>query len=152
MSQANGPVNPYHSNFDPSTPPPPTKKSRVGLILAILGGVGVLGLIACCGGGYAMMNFGFNIIGSQVTTTLRTNAKATEKLGEIKSCKMDFVASSSHPNNQKPGNPQQIMIFNVEGTKDSGIVTAEITNRPGQQEIRLIELRTSSGEVIPLGP
>jgi hypothetical protein len=151
MSMNSSPQNPYHSQFDTSAPPPP-KKSKLGLILAIIAGVVFLGFLACCGGGYFFMNLGFDVIGAQATNSIRAHPQAAAKLGEVKSCKVDFVASAAHPENQKPGNTRQIMVFNVEGANGSGVLTAEVVNQPGQQEMRLIELRMSSGEVVRFGP
>jgi len=124
----------------------------MGWILAIVGVLGVLGLLVCCGGGYALMNVGFDMMGAQATTAIRSNPTANDKIGEVKSCKVDFPASAAHPENQKKDNQRQILVFNVEGTKGSGILTGELVNQPGQQELKPRELRMSTGEIITFAP
>lgn len=157
MSTGNVPNNPYHAQYDPSSsfaPPPgspPSKSSKTGCIVAAVGGVLLVGLVVCCGGGYALMNFGLDVIGAQVANQLRANPQVNEKLGEIKSCKVDFAASAAHEDNQKGRGDAQTMVFNIEGSKDSGVLTAELRDRGGTQEMVRGELRLSSGETIVVG-
>lgn len=147
MSMDSGSQNPYKAQYD-SSPPPPAKKSNLGCILAVVGGIALVGLLVCCGGGYSLMSVGFDMMGAQATTAIRANPIANEKIGEVKSCKVDFAASAAHPENQNSDGERQIMVFNVEGTKGSGVLTAQVVDEPGQQNLKPVELRMSTGEVI----
>ena len=140
--------NPYDNLGNPNNPAP--KSGGAGkTILWILGILGVLGLV-CCGGVVAVtywtMNAASGVIGNTAVETFKSNPDVVNELGEIKSSKMNFMATGEETN--KKGGGAQVIVVDVEGSKGKGQFIFEMD--PNSQDIGKAKLRMSDGREIEL--
>ena len=152
MSQGNyggytppNPSNPY-ANPGSFGQMPPKKKSKLGLILGIVGGVGVVLALVCCGGGYFVFNASMNIIGDQVKTQVQNHPAIQEHIGTIETSSMDFPASIKE--SDKAGGGNNRFVVHIKGSKGSGDVIGK--QQPGQQSLSDKILRLPDGKEFPL--
>jgi hypothetical protein len=110
------------------------------LILAACVGLGFL----CCGGGTAFLYFGMHEIARQVRSELDDNPVLVEHVGEIQEFEIDFAASFGEDGDD-------VFVYNVTGTKGSGVVTAEhVTIDADTEEVVWARLTLPTGETVDL--
>lgn len=109
--------NSYPPPPPPSSPPngyeqePPRSKRGGGMtVLIVLLVVGGACVLLCCGGGGAFFWFGSNVFSEQVRNELRDNPVIAERIGEIRSMKVDWTKSAA-------AEGEDVYVFNIEGTK-----------------------------------
>jgi hypothetical protein len=132
------------AGFTPVAGPPPRRSSRGcwigGSFLALL--VALL----CCGGGVALVRFGFQIIATEIEEQLADNPKLKEQIGEIQSFETEWSRTLVHKE-------KDVTVFNVRGDKGEGRITVHhVTNDEGDEEIQSAVLRLSTGESVELVP
>ena len=153
MSQGNyggyTPSNPNNPYANPGSfgQAPPKKKSKLGLILGIIGGVGVVICLLCCGGGYLLFNAGMNVIGDQVKTQVQGHPAIQEHIGTIETSSMDFPASLKESEKHGGGGNNRFVVH-IKGSKGSGDIVGK--QRPGQQSLSEKVLRLPDGKELPL--
>lgn len=134
------PQMPQHPRFDDR----PQSSSKLPWILGILGGVVVLGLLVCCGGFYALMNVGMNVVAEDIRMQLRDHPTIQEHVGEIQSIDVAFGASMAHDDDET-------FVYEVKGSKGNGELTVKsITHFDETEEIVSATLRTDDGETFEL--
>lgn len=154
MSQDPNANHPYASTFgDQAASLPPKKSTNWGCILGVIALVGLLGVGVCCGGGYFIVNKGMNAVGQQLANRLQQRPDVVEKMGEVKSASMDFMAIGNHPTNQNPDpdSPTQVIVFRVEGAKQSGTLEVEIRQGDDPTNVKDGILKLDNGETITFG-
>lgn len=120
---------------------PPRKRSPWLIVLIILLVVGGGGIAICCGGGYFAMQKGLDVFAESVKEDLRNDPVIRQQLGEVQSVEMDFSASA-----QASQGDQQVMVFDVEGTKGSGRVRGEVMKSdPNQVRLENARLELPDG-------
>ncbi len=135
-------ANQYQS---PQTPSPTKGKSNKTLVILILVLVGGFFLI-CCGGFGGLTYFGLDIVSSEVESQVRDHPTIKAEIGEIKSFDMSLTKSAHI-------REDDVFVFDVQGTKGDGEVTAKIfTNSEGMEEIIRASLKTSTGRTMSLIP
>ncbi len=139
--------NPY-DNFGNQPQAAPKSGGAGKTILWILGILGVLGLV-CCGGVVAVSWWGMNaasgILGDTAVETFKSNPDVVNELGEIKSSKVNFMATGEESN--KKGGGAQVIVVDVEGTKGKGQFIFEMDPN-SQNDIGKAKLRMSDGKRI----
>ena len=124
----------------------PAPRRSVWLWLAILAGFVLVGTLVCCGGGFAIINFGFGVITVEIEDQLRDNEKLREHIGEINEFEMDWRRSLAD-------DEDDTFTYRVKGDKGNGtVVVKHITNDAGDEEIVSARLRTESGQTIEIVP
>ncbi len=140
--------NPY-DNFGNQPPAAPKSGGAGKTILWILGILGVLGLV-CCGGVVAVSWWGMNaasgILGDTAVETFKSNPDVVNELGEIKSSKVNFMATGEESN--KKGGGAQVIVVDVEGSKGKGQFIFEMD--PNSKDIGKAKLRMSDGREFEL--
>lgn len=126
--------------------PPPKKSSYLWLYILL----GVLGFFAlgCCGCvGLGMWGMGRvqDELGKVMLAQAGQNPVVQEKLGEVRSARMNFIESAQE-SEKNPGQPGSL-VFDVEGSKGSGKL---VVQQDGPEKLKFRELRLSSGETINL--
>lgn len=140
MFSPRDPFNPYGSA------PARTKSSSWLWAIVALAGLGIVGIVVCCGGGFWLMSFGLNVMTAEVEDDLRDNPRFQEHVGEIQQFEMDWSRSFGE-------NDNDTFVYNVKGTKGSGKITIKhITNDAGEEEIVSASLRLDSGQTVELIP
>lgn len=134
------------NQYQPPQPPSPTKgksnKTLVILILVLVGGF----FLICCGGLGGLTYFGVDIVSSEVENQVRNHPMIKAEIGEIKSFDMSLTKSAHI-------REDDVFVFDVQGTKGDGEVTAKIfTNSEGMEEIIRASLKTSTGKTMSLIP
>ncbi|QDT38981.1 hypothetical protein Pan189_33810 [Stratiformator vulcanicus] len=125
--------------------PLPRKKGGKGCLIAgiILGilGLGALGLIICCGGGfYAIMG----VMSQAVEEEMRQNEVIAEHVGEVTSFSFNYGDTFGGENR---------LIFDIEGTKAGGQVIMEVDqNAPQEEQIQGGRLILDNGDEYDLFP
>ena len=122
---------------------PRSQWTPLKLILAlVVGGSAVL--MVCGGGCAAIVIFGMNVLTKEIELELRDNPALVEHVGEVESFELDWMASIGHPDDD-------VWIFQVQGTKGSGEITAKSVTMPdGNEHIEWATLRLSHGETVEL--
>ena len=130
------------NQYQPPQSPSPTKgKSNKTLVILILVLVG--GFFLICGG---LTYFGLDIVSSEVGNQVRDHPTIKAEIGEIKSFDVSLTKSAHI-------REDDVFVFDVQGTKGNGEVTAKIfTNSEGMEEIIRASLTTSTGRTISLIP
>ncbi|MEC9095050.1 MAG: hypothetical protein VX776_00375 [Planctomycetota bacterium] len=134
------------NQYQPPQLPSPTKgksnKTLVILILVLVGGF----FLICCGGLGGLTYFGLDIVSSEVENQVRNHPTIKSEIGEIKSFDMSLTKSAHI-------REDDVFVFDVQGTKGDGEVTAKIfTNSEGMEEIIRASLKTSTGRTMSLIP
>ncbi|MGB7346289.1 MAG: hypothetical protein WBD20_18875 [Pirellulaceae bacterium] len=154
MSMA--PNNPFENNQQdsfPGTSVQPKKGKNVWLIvLAIVGGLGLLSVMVCCGVGYWGYSKGTQMVADELQGQLTGNAVIEEHIGEINSVSMNLSAVIEEAKKQQEAGDQGAppsMVFDIEGSKGSGRIL--MNNEPGGQpsEVELV-MADGSRHTIPL--
>ena len=128
------------NQYQPPHSPSPTKgKSNKTLVILIL-------VLICCGGLGELTYFGVDIVSSEVENQVRNHPMIKAEIGEIKSFDMSLTKSAHI-------REDDVFVFDVQGTKGDGEVTAKIfTNSEGMEEIIRASLKTSTGKTMSLIP
>ncbi len=134
------------NQYQPPQLPSPTKgksnKTLVILILVLVGGF----FLICYGGLGGLTYFGLDIVSSEVENQVRNHPTIKSEIGEIKSFDMSLTKSAHI-------REDDVFVFDVQGTKGDGEVTAKIfTNSEGMEEIIRASLKTSTGRTMSLIP
>jgi hypothetical protein len=110
------------------------------------GAVCLLGVLVCCGGGFALMSFGFGVITVEVEDQLRDNEQVRQHLGEIQEFEMDWTRSFADEDDDT-------FTYRIKGDKGSGTIKVKhITNDDGDEEIVSASLRLDSGQTVEIVP
>ncbi|QEG41953.1 Coa1/Tim21 domain-containing protein [Roseimaritima ulvae] len=134
------PQMPQHPRFDDR----PQGGSKLPWILGAIGGVVLLGVLVCCGGGYALVNLGMNVVAEDIRMQLRDHPTVREHIGEIESIDTAFGASLAHEDDDT-------FVYNVSGDKGDGELTVKsVTGGDGMEDIVSATLRTDDGETYEL--
>jgi hypothetical protein len=144
MSYGPSPQSPnWHQDSHLSQPAP----RRSGWIWFVAGGaVLLLGVLVCCGGGVALVGFGFGIMTAEVENQLRDNERLREHIGEIKEFKIDWTRSLADEDDDT-------FTYHVRGDKGGGTITVKhITNDDGDEEVVSASLRLDSGKTVEIIP
>jgi hypothetical protein len=108
--------------------------------------VGGLTIVLCCGGGTALVVFFMNVMTKEVEVELRDNEVLIEHLGPIVSFELDWTGSFAKDDDE-------VFVFQVEGTKGKGEITAKSVTGPDDNEhVEWAKLRLPTGEVVDLVP
>jgi hypothetical protein len=125
MSMA--PNNPFENNQQdplPGTPVRPNQGKSVWLwVLAIVGGLGLLAVIVCCGLGYYGYSAGTAMVAEEIKGQLTGHPTIEEHIGEISSVSMNLGAVIEEAKKQQEAGDQGAppsMVFDIEGSKGSG--------------------------------
>lgn len=134
------------NQYQPPQSPSPTKgksnKTLVILTLVLAGGF----FLICCGGLGGLTYFGLDIVSSEVGNQVRDHPTIKAEIGEIKSFDVSLTKSAHI-------REDDVFVFDVQGTKGNGEVTAKIfTNSEGMEEIIRASLTTSTGRTMSLIP
>ena len=133
---------PGHS-FDPHAAPR-RPGSPVPLILAILGGLGAVTFLACCGGCLALAYFGKSVAERELTDQLRDNPALQEHIGDIEQLSYNFIATAAIEDDD-------VEVYDVQGTKGKGEITMKTSSlMDAEDEIIWARLRLDSGETVEL--
>lgn len=139
------PTDLYNQRFDPygNQPQRPHSSSKsIWIILAVIGGVMLLG---CCGGCLGLVYFGKGVIEEEVANELRGNPVLIREVGTIESLKVNFVASAAQDD-------EEIFVYDVQGSKSSGkIKVLSVTDDLFDEEIVIwAELELPDGKKFTL--
>lgn len=119
---ATAPQDPFNQG---GTPPgqPPRQKSNVWLwVLGIVGGLGLLGILICCGSMFAFYRFGTGMLGEQVKNQLQGNPVVQEHVGNIESVDMNLAATAE----ETQGGNRDVLVFDVQGSKSVAQLAARV--------------------------
>lgn len=150
-----GPNNPFETNQQdplPGTPVQPKKGKSVWLwVLGIVGGLGLLGLIVCCGGAYWGYNKSTQMVADELKGKLAGNAVIEEQIGEISTVAVNLSAVIEEAKKQQEaggeGAPPSL-VFDIEGSKGSGRILMK--EDPGQSSEVDLVMSDGSRFTIPL--
>ncbi len=147
---SNNPNSPFGNPNDSFGNNPTPKKSNTWLwVLGIIGGIGILGAIVCCGGSFALYRAGSSALAEQLKQNLAGHPTINDQIGDIQSMSMDLIATGK-AGEAKPGT----IAFKIEGSKGSGFIEIhqDELNRVNQgQGLSSAELVMSNGTRYPLG-
>jgi hypothetical protein len=141
-----GPQQPYTSPTPGSFDRPPQKKGwSIGCILGIIALVVGGGGLVCCGGTGGLGWFATNYFLTLVSNEVKNQPVVREHLGEVTACNFDLMATGEV-------NQEDHFVFNVQGSKGSGVVTVHA--QPEGEKVRIVSgnLRMSTGETFNLEP
>ena len=142
---SNNPNNPFDDN-----PPnqgyaqgaPPQKSSNTWLwVLGILGALGLVGAVVCCGGSYFAFRAGTGMMADAFKAELADNPVIEEHIGTIDSMSMNLGKTSEY-GQSSPGS----IAFDISGSKGSGtILIKQETRADGQPGVGSAELILADG-------
>tara|TARA_R110002049_G_scaffold4601_4_gene31955 strand:+ start:231782 stop:232312 length:531 start_codon:yes stop_codon:yes gene_type:complete len=142
---SNNPNNPFDDNQPNqgyAQGGPPQKKSNTWLwVLGILGALGLVGALVCCGGTFFAYKAGTGMMAEAFKSQLADNPVIEEHIGTIDSMSMSLGKTSEYAESS-PGS----LAFDISGAKGSGTVL--IKQQPGadgQPGIGSAELIMSDG-------
>ena len=125
---SNNPNNPFdvnQPNQGYAQGGPPQKKSKTWLwVLGILGALGVVGALVCCGGTFFAYKAGTGMMAEAFKAQLSGNPVIEEQIGTIDSMSMNLGATSEY-GQSSPGS----IAFDISGSKGSGTIL--IKQQPG---------------------
>ncbi len=135
---ATGPNNPFQ-NTQPgqplNDPQVPKQGSSVWLwILAIIGGIGLITVIVCCGVGYWGYSKGTQMVADELKSQISDHPVIEEHIGEVQSVQMNLGAVVEEAKKQQESGdqgPPPSMVFDIKGSKGSGRIL--MRNEPGGQ-------------------
>lgn len=123
---SNSPTNPFDPNTGQPAAPTVKKKSNVWLwVIGIIGGLGLVAAIACCGSVFWAYNFGMGKVAEAVKADLMGNPVIGEHIGDIEELSMNLTATGEE---QQNGGKPNTMVMDVKGSKGSG----QLILTPGQ--------------------
>lgn len=94
---------------------PRKRKGCIFWVVILIGGMSLMGVCACCGGGYWVLNFLTNNYQQQ----LAGNPVIVEQIGEIESMSMNF----SKTGEERESNPNaSTFAFDIQGSESSGTI------------------------------
>jgi len=124
---SNSPTNPFDPNTGQAAIPTVKKKTNVWLwVIGIIGGLGLVAAIVCCGGSYWAFNFGMGKVAETVKTDLMGNPVIGEHIGDIEDLSMNLTATGEE---QQNGAKPNTMVLDAKGSKGSGKLI--VTPGPG---------------------
>ncbi len=134
----------YGQNFGPQTPPL-TKSSKAPILLAVLGGLGLLCLLVCCGAGVWLVQFGMSVVSADIENQLRDHPQIEEHVGVIQKLEVDWAKSLAEDD-------YDIWTYDIEGSKGKGEIVVESKSdfNSDSEVIISATLRLSTGEKIEL--
>ena len=98
----------------------------------------------CIVGVIGVIFLGLGMVAADVEVEVRDRPAIRENIGEIEEFNINYSKTAAHEDDE-------VFVFDVEGTKGDGEVTAKIeTNINGEEEIIWAELRTSAGDTIAI--
>jgi len=104
----------------------------------------LLCVLMCCGGGYALIGFGMNVVAEDIRMQLRDHPTIQEHIGEMESLDVNFTASMAHPDDDT-------FIYEASGSKGKGELTVQsITLDDDSEDIRAATLRLPDGQTFEL--
>lgn len=141
---AMAPNNPFENDStDPFPGTPVQAKSSKSIWLWVLGIVTALGLLsvmACCGGGYWAINKTMQVLADDLSGKLIGNAVVEEHIGEIKSVSGDlgstFTEIKAHAEAGEVGQPP--LVFSIEGSNGSGKLQIRNDADGSPEEVKLV--------------
>ena len=138
-----GPSTPPIETQDPSQKTPfPWRK----VLIFGCGGCAVIVALAMVFGGWALMKLGLGVFADEVESELRSNPVIIEHVGRIEEFELDLSASVAEAGSED-------FVFEVSGTKGSGLVTATcVTNEDGIEEVVAGTIQLESGVTLNLFP
>ena len=140
-------TNPYANLGAQGQAPPPKKSNTLLWILGIVGGVGVLAGLCCCGGGYFVFNTGLNMVAEQTKAEVQGHPAIQEHIGTIETATTDFSASITETE-KKGGQGNNHLVIHVKGSKGSGDIIGR--QQQGGQRLTNKILRLPDGKEFPL--
>ncbi len=133
-----------YSDFGaPPTPAPAPKPSKTPIILAVVGGIGLICVLVCCGAGIWVVQFGMSVVSADIENQLRDHPEIEEHVGAIQSLEVDWAKSMAEDD-------YDIWTYDVEGTKAKGELIVESESDFDSEVIVSATLRLSTGEEIEL--
>lgn len=145
------PTDPPQDFSDNPYQPASTPKSKKGgntvlIIFAVIGILGTVGVVACCGLGGAGFYAAMNVISSEVQTLVADDPVVQEKIGDIQSTKLNMGFTTKVQEDEG----KRTFVFDIEGSNGSGTLTAKLeTDAPGRPEIIWAQLEVD-GEIYDL--
>ena len=132
MSQT--PRNPFDSGDQFGQPA--QKSSNTWLwVLGIIGGIFLVGSIACCGLMYYGWNQASGLIAETVIQEFADDPIVVEKIGTITSSEMNFREAV---NESSKNNDVAAMVFDISGDKGSGKLIHRTNNKTGEVTVTLV--------------
>ena len=118
---SNDPHNPFSRQGagDRFDSPAPKKSNRWLWVIGIIGGLGLLGILVCCGSVFFAFQFGAGMLGEEVKAELQGNPTIREHLGDVESAKMNLTATAQENQEQAEND---LLVFDVQGSQASGRV------------------------------
>lgn len=117
----------------------PFKKSRRGCFLgcAIVSGIVML---VCCGGGYWAMDFVSQQLGDQVVRQTAGDPVMAEHIGELETARFEWWETGQQSQQAKAEGKNGVMVFSIEGSKGSGqlLVDQDASNQPDFDSMTLV--------------
>ena len=136
--------NPYANQ--PGFGAPPPKKSSAWIWILGIVGVGGLLVCGCCGG---TIWFSLSMVNDAMQQEVAGHPAIAEHLGEIQSMSMNVNATGEET--EKRGGGATVLVYNVKGTKGSGMLLGEQSKNPQPGDMfSKIDLRLDSGEEISI--
>jgi hypothetical protein len=121
------------------------KSSKTPIILAVIGGIGLVGMLICCGGGVWLARLGMNITSADIENQVRDNPAIKEHVGTIQKLEVDWAKSLAEDD-------YDIWTYDIEGSKAKGELIVESTSDFDSESEVIVsaKLRLSTGEDIEL--
>ena len=116
------------------------------IVLLIVLGLGVVGGVVCCGGGFLAMKFGTEQIAQVARGSVEGHPAVVEHIGEIWAFELSLAKSG------EIGEPNTF-VFDVHGNKGSGEIVVRMSQQPDESgNLTLLEgeLELPDGTVIDL--
>ncbi len=135
MSMA--PNNPFEPQPQPNAPIDQPKKKGSGWlwVFAIIGILGVIGAMVCCGGIYFAFQKGTGFLGEELQAKLDGNPVIEEHIGDVQSVSFSFQDTIKEAEKKEPDGDR--MVFTIEGSKGSGKIIAKQDPERGLGDLEL---------------
>lgn len=143
------PPNPYANMGTYGQAPPPKKSNALFWILGIVGGIGILAGVCCCGGGYFAFSTGMNMMAEQTKAEVQGHPVIQEHIGTIETATSDFAAAITESQKKGDTGGESHMIIHVKGSKGTGDIIGKMPQGGGQRLTEKI-LRLPDGRELPL--
>lgn len=109
--------------------------------LIILGAVAAVGLVVCCGGGLALMNFGFGELAKEIEYQVQAHPTVQQHIGEVETFEMEMGESFGRDDEDE-------FVYSIKGSKGSGKITVlSITDENLEEVIESATLEMDDGTV-----